>query len=163
MGSHYNSGTELESLQLPADVESHPAWLRLKDQLKWYDSKSICCRKRYKTIKIFQIIFALAIPVFNLWDLSWNKLGTSLLGAFIAFFEGLEHLNQYSSLWVSYRSTAEQLKHEKYLFLSSAGPYRNLQKINERLLILAERTEEHVSTEHAKWIREIQNTNKKEN
>jgi hypothetical protein len=48
---------------------------------------------------------------------------------------------------VQYRSTAEALKHEKYLFLSQAGPYTG----PERLRVLAERVEGLVSQEHAKW------------
>lgn len=62
-------------------------------------------------------------------------------------------MNQYSILWVTYRATAERLKHEKFLFLSAAGPYKGLAE-PERLITLAERVEEHVSTEHANWINE---------
>ncbi|WP_419626541.1 DUF4231 domain-containing protein [Thiolapillus sp.] len=62
-------------------------------------------------------------------------------------------VNQYSTLWVTYRATAERLKHEKYLFLSVAGPYKELTE-SERLIVLAERIEEHVSTEHANWSNE---------
>jgi len=49
-----------------------------------------------------------------------------------------------------YRSTAERLKHEKYLFLSAAGPYKGLSE-TDRLIALAERVEELVSAEHANW------------
>src|SRR3712207_9488676 len=52
-----------------------------------------------------------------------------------------------SDLWVLYRSTAEALKHEKFLFLSCAGPYATA----DRLRVLAERVEGLVSQEHAKW------------
>ena len=52
---------------------------------------------------------------------------------------------------MAYRSTAERLKHERFLFLSAAGPYRNRDE-PERLILLAERIEEQISTEHAKWI-----------
>jgi hypothetical protein len=62
-------------------------------------------------------------------------------------------MNQYSTLWVTYRATAERLKHEKFLFLSGAGPYKG-QPEPERLIALAERVEEHVSTEHANWFNE---------
>jgi hypothetical protein len=40
-----------------------------------------------------------------------------------------------------------------YLFLSSAGPYRGFSE-EDRLVQLAERVEEHVSTEHANWFNE---------
>ena len=52
-----------------------------------------------------------------------------------------------------YRATAERLKHEKFLFLSAAGPYRGL-IVPDALILLAERVEEHVSTEHANWFNE---------
>jgi hypothetical protein len=77
----------------------------------------------------------------------------ALSGTVIALLETVQQMNQYSTLWVTYRATAERLKHEKYLFLSTAGPYRGLPE-PERLIQLAERVEEHVSTEHANWFNE---------
>ena len=59
----------------------------------------------------------------------------------------------YNDLWTTYRATAEQLKHEKFLFLARSGPYRTLRE-EEALRLLAERVEERVSTEHAKWVSE---------
>jgi hypothetical protein len=61
-------------------------------------------------------------------------------GVAIALIEAIQQINQYSTLWVTYRSTAERLKHEKYLFLSAAGPYRELTD-SEMLVQLAERVE----------------------
>ena len=60
-------------------------------------------------------------------------------------------MNQYSSLWFTYRATAEKLKHEKALFLEKAGHYKELDDV-EILNLLAERVEETVSTENAKWV-----------
>jgi uncharacterized protein DUF4231 len=62
--------------------------------------------------------------------------------------EGLQQLNQYQANWISYRSTSEALKHEKFLFLATAGPYAVA--LDPRVL-LAERVESLVSQEHAKW------------
>lgn len=135
------------------DIENQPAWLRLKDQLIWYDTKSIHCQKWYKRLKFLQIALAVAIPVMSHMDPFVAKWFTSVAGALIAILEGVQHMNQYSTLWVTYRSTAEHLKHEKYLFLSAAGPYKGLAE-SERLVTLAERVEEHVSTEHANWFNE---------
>ena len=83
----------------------------------------------------------------------YSKWATAIAGSVIALLEAVKHMNQYSTLWVTYRSTAERLKHEKYLFLSAAGPYRDMQE-SDRLVQLAERVEEHVSTEHANWFNE---------
>lgn len=45
------------------------------------------------------------------------------LAAAIVVFEGAQHLYQLQEDWISYRSTAEALKHERYLYLARAGPY----------------------------------------
>jgi hypothetical protein len=64
--------------------------------------------------------------------------------------EGLQQLNQFGPQWLEYRATAERLKHEKFLFLSQSGDYRDLEPA-EALRLLAERVEENVSQEHARW------------
>ncbi|WP_419631556.1 DUF4231 domain-containing protein, partial [Thiolapillus sp.] len=109
--------------------------------------------KWYKRLKFTQISLAVLIPILSHLDPVYAKWTTSVAGALIAVLEGGQHMNQYSTLWVTYRATAERLKHEKYLFLSAAGPYKELAE-SERLIVLAERVEEHVSTEHANWFNE---------
>jgi Protein of unknown function (DUF4231) len=56
--------------------------------------------------------------------------------------------DQYHQNWITYRSTAEALKHEKYLFLSMAGSYAASENAKA---LLAERVESLVSLEHARW------------
>lgn len=141
------------SESIPENISEHPAWGRLMNQLAWYDNKSKHAQKWYKALKYIQITLAGIIPLMVLADLPFTKWLSALAGASIALIEAVQQLNQYSVLWVSYRSTAEHLKHEKYLFLSSAGPYRELQD-SVKLIYLAERVEEHVSTEHANWFNE---------
>jgi hypothetical protein len=138
---------------VPEWAATHPAWIRLADQLGWYDCTSTHCQKRYKGLKFVQITLAVSIPLLSHLDPMYAKWATSLAGALIAVLEGVQHMNQYSTLWVVYRSTAEHLKHEKFLFLSAAGPYKG-QEQTERLITLSERVEEHVSTEHANWFNE---------
>ncbi len=138
---------------IPEEVRQHPAWFRLNDQLEWYDRKSGSKQRWYKTIKTAQLIMAGSIPVFSLIGVSSVRLITAVLGASVALLEGVQQLGQYHDLWINYRSTAEHLKHEKYLFLAGSGPYRALET-KEALKLLAERTEERVSTEHARWVDE---------
>ena len=133
--------------------EKHPAWLRLNDQLDWYDKKSGDNQKRYKQIKVAQLVLAGSIPVFALVGDTWGRWVTAILGASVAILEGLQQLGQYNNLWVSYRATAEQLKHEKFVFLAKSGPYRDIEE-EEALKRLAERVEGQVSTEHANWVSE---------
>ena len=133
--------------------QAHPAWKRLEDQLQWYDNKSTHCHRWYKWTRLTQICLAVAVPVLSHLDPIYAKWLTALAGGLIAVLEGVQHLHQYSLLWITYRATTERLKSEKFLFLSGAGPYRG-QSAMQRLIILAERVEEHVSTEHTNWFRE---------
>ena len=70
-----------------------------------------------------------------------------VLGAVIVVLEGAQHLYQYQEHWITYRSTAEALKHERYLYLAQAGPYAG----DDRHSQLAERLEGLISQEHANW------------
>ena len=142
------------AVPVPDYAASHPAWLRLVDQLDWYDRKSQLNQRTYKRLKLIQLVLAILIPLASLVPDPVARYGQAIAGAAIALIEGLQQMNQYATLWVSYRATAERLKHEMFLFLSAAGPYRGLEE-QARLVQLAERVEEHVSSEHANWIKEI--------
>jgi hypothetical protein len=133
-----------------------PAWVRLQDQIGWYDRKSQVNQSRFKLLKICQIVTAAAIPVAaGVSAPSWLVGGA---GALIVVLEGLQQLEQYQQNWTSYRSTCEQLKHEQYLFLSKAGPYATAPDPDT---LLAERVESLVSQEHAAWTANREEANKK--
>lgn len=149
----FNKIVNETSIKPPEWAENQPAWLRLEDQLNWYDRKSKYAQRWYKLLKFIQVVLAISIPVVSHIVDGMGKWLASIAGGLIAIIEAIHHMNQYSTLWITYRSTAERLKHEKFLFLSAAGPYRELAE-TERLIALAERVEEHVSTEHANWFNE---------
>ncbi len=118
----------------------------LQDQIEWYDGKSGRNQKAFKFLKICTISAAALIPVFaKIEQMSWITVG---LGVLIVILEGLQQLNQYHSNWISYRSTCEALKHEKFLYLGKAGMYA---AAADPHALLAERIESLVSQEHAKW------------
>jgi len=127
--------------------EESPAWARLQEQIAWYDGKSQTNQRWFKGLKVCQIVTAAAIPVAaGLSATSWLVGGA---GALIVVLEGLQQLQQYQQNWTTYRSTCEQLKHEKFLFLARGGPYGS--DPNPEAL-LAERIESLVSQEHAAWV-----------
>ncbi|MBC2732463.1 DUF4231 domain-containing protein [Thiobacillus sp.] len=153
MASTDKNTTTEPGINVPDFAAAQPAWLRLEDQMQWYDNKSLHSQRWYKWLKLAQVALAVLIPVMSLLPADLAKWATAISGIAIALLEAVQQMNQYSTLWVTYRATAERLKHEKYLFLSAAGPYRGLPE-PERLIQLAERVEEHVSTEHANWFNE---------
>jgi len=119
---------------------------RLEEQLNWYDSKSSYNQRMFKWLRSATIVMSVSIPLTaGFVKQAWV---TGALGALIALCEGLQQLNQYHHNWLTYRSTAEALKHEKYLFLAMAAHYAVADDPNR---LLAERVESLVSQEHAKW------------
>jgi len=114
-----------------------------------------------KRIKITEITAAALIPFFSalhLQSVPWEGWITVGLGLMVTVLEGLLHLNQYQQNWISYRSTCEALRHEKYLYLGKAGPYASAQDPHS---LLAEKVESLVSQEHAKWPSVQQQESKK--
>ncbi len=136
--------------QAVADGSAHAAasstLARLEDQIGWYDRKSSHNQRWFKVLKICQLVLAAAIPVAAGESAPAWLVGGA--GALIVVLEGVQQLQQYQQNWTSYRSTGEQLKHEKFLFLARAGPYATDHPEQQ----LAERIESLVSQEHAAWV-----------
>ena len=129
---------------VPAEVED-PTWERLEDQLGWYSRKSGESQRLYKWLKLLEIAVAATLPVVAaVHSPVWVTGG---LAAVIVVLEGAQQVYQFQEHWITYRSTAEALKHERYLYLAQAGPYAG----DDRHSQLAERLEGLISQEHAKW------------
>lgn len=130
----------------PTEAES-PAWQRLENQISWYGRKSAHNQRQFKALKVGQIVVAALVPVLAAiagaprWSLG-------ALGAVVVILEGFQQLFQYQQNWITYRSTCEALKHEKFLYLADAGPYAHARR---KTALLAERVEGLVSQEHARW------------
>ncbi len=138
------AAAEASAVQL-ALASAGATWGRLEDQLNWYDNKSSRNQVAYRRLKLAELIIAAALPVVAGLDLGSVLLG--FLGMTVVVLAGAEHLFQFQSNWITYRSTAEALKHERYLYLAQAGPYG----AQDRNKVLAEKLEGLISQEHAKW------------
>jgi|SRR6516162_8582931 len=143
---------ELESRAMATQATNastvDPIMERLEDQIGWYDRKSLTNQRYFKRIKIVEILAAALIPF--LTAAKWPHMPwiTGGLGVLITILEAMLHLNQYQQNWITYRSTCESLKHEKYVYLGKAAPYA---ASPDPHALLAERIESLVSQEHAKW------------
>jgi uncharacterized protein DUF4231 len=120
---------------------------RLESQIGWYDRKSVQNHRWFTVVKTIQLTAAAAVPVVA--AIGVRAAVPAALGAAVVVLEGLQQLNQYQQNWTAYRSTAEALKHEKYLFLALAGPYAGASSPGP---LLADRIEGLISQEHAKWV-----------
>src|SRR5258705_12094953 len=94
---------------------------RLDGQIDWYDKKSKCAQCWFKSLKFMEIAAAAAIPLVVVFKLP--PAVSAVLGSLVVGIEGVQHVNQYQHNWITYRSTCEYLRHEKYLYQAKAGPY----------------------------------------
>ncbi len=122
---------------------------RLQDQLDWYSAKSSQNKNWFRGLKMVTIISAALIPVLVTSGVPHGSQVSAALGVLIAVIEGLQQLNQYHGNWISYRATAEALKHEQFLYLAKAGPYISAEHPQS---MLAERIESLISQEEGKWV-----------
>jgi Protein of unknown function (DUF4231) len=123
---------------------------RLEPEIDWYDSKSKGNKRGYYLLRIIEIFCAIAIPFLTgyLTDSSLNlRTVVGILGVVIALIAGLLGLFQLQENWISYRTTCETLRHEKYLFLTRSKPY----DANEADPLFVERCEMLISKENTDW------------
>lgn len=101
---------------------------RVEDQINWLDGKAGYNQTRFKRLRMVQLLCSASIPFLAAIG-TRDSIGLSfewivgILGVIITVVEGMQALYKYQELWLQYRSTAEALKREKMLFLTSSGRY----------------------------------------
>ncbi len=146
---------------------------RLEEQIEYYEKKSATSQRGYKRIKLIEIIAAALIPflaALQIPSISPNiassaifqlrqfvGIVTALLGVVITVLEGVLQLYQFHQRWITYRSTAEAMKHEKFIYLAKGGPYATAAN---PYALLAERIEALGSQENSKWASLMQQEQK---
>lgn len=130
--------------------EYHEIPERLDDQIAWYSRSSQRHRRAYYVLKTITIASAGAIPVVAAANA--DAVVMAMLGSLVLAVESVQQLLQNQQHWTAYRLTAEDLKRERSLFLSRAGPYRTAKDAHA---LLVERMEGRVAAETGGW-RQIQ-------
>lgn len=128
---------------------------RVVDQIKWYDKGSLYNKKCFLSLKVTEILLAASIPFLAAYIPSSDsclKIIVGILGIIIAVIAGIITLIKFQENWIEYRTVAESLKLEKFLFLAKAGPYKNVQ---EPYPLFVERFESLISTSTKKWVNYI--------
>ena len=105
----------------PEQPVGDPTWARLEDQIAWYDGKSQAAQAWYKWARVVELVVAAAVP--PLAALRAPAVLVSVVASVVVVLVGLQHVFQWNENWIAYRSTCEELRHERYLFLAGAGPY----------------------------------------
>jgi hypothetical protein len=99
---------------------------RLDEQIGWYSTRSRSNQVWFKVLRLVEIGFASASP-FLVSQITAEtpalKIIVGSLGVCVAVIAGIVSLYRFQENWIEYRSTAESLKHEKFLFLTNSPPY----------------------------------------
>ena len=129
--------------------------LRVKDQIDWYDRKSGWHKKWFMRLKIAETVLALTIPFMTAY-ITTETVGLKIIVGFIAIvvaaITNFVTLCKFQENWIEYRTVAESLKHENFLYITKSGPYKNGDAFSE----FVERIESYISKENTKWASYIQ-------
>lgn len=123
---------------------------RLEPEIEWYDTKSGTNKKWNTIFKFVEICCAAVIPWLAGYAKDgheWVSIVIGALGVAVAICAGISAVLKFQEQWIKYRTTAESLKKEKYLFQTKVEPYN----VDDPLSVLVQRVETLVSQENTNW------------
>jgi hypothetical protein len=133
---------------------------RVDNQIEWYDQKSASNKKWFQTLIVIELILAAMLPFlsgFNNSDFRAFDLAIGIIGIAIVILNGLLSHFKFKDHWNEYRTTAEQLKHEKFLFLTKTDMYSGDDPFPE----FVAKIELLISKENSSWSRIIKSDENK--
>jgi hypothetical protein len=121
---------------------------RVDPQIDWYNEKSLRNKKMFLISRITEIVLAASIPIISLSNTdAISRIIIAIIGGVIAGIMAIIGLFQFQENWISYRTTCEALRHEKYIFLVNEGKNYN----EEQILSFVGKMESIISSENIQW------------
>jgi hypothetical protein len=106
--------------------------LRWLDQVTWMESKAGKAQRLYYALRLVTIVGAVVVPALvaasslDGWPGDAAQIATWIVSLVVAVSAAVEGFFQFGQRWRNYRSTAERLKTEGWLYLQLAGPYASV-------------------------------------
>jgi Protein of unknown function (DUF4231) len=103
--------------------------LRWLDQVIWMEAKASKSQRFYYRLRLTTIVGAVVVPALvalntlDGWPGDAAQIGSWIVSLVVAVSAAVEGFFQFGQRWRNYRSTAERLKTEGWLYLELAGPY----------------------------------------
>jgi len=123
---------------------------RYYDQIEWYSEKARFNKRWYQIIQLLTIIVSALIPAIVCFGGESFEWIPAVLSIFIAILTGALNLFKFQENWANYRTTAENLKKEKWYFDARVGEYAY---VEDPKALFVERVESLISKEHSDWLR----------
>lgn len=96
-------------------------WQELTAHFKWYSKAATRTRVGYQSLKMTALVAGAIVTV--LAAASAPPILTASLAGLVVVTEGTQQLFQLHRNWLSYRSTAETLRHHAFLYVADVMPY----------------------------------------
>jgi len=124
---------------------------RYIDQMNYYDAAAKRNQNRYKQFQWTLIILSAVTPILAALIQRWPdlQLFVVVISAIVAILTAGLKTFQYQELWVTYRTTMEQLRPEYHYYSFGVGPYAD-DKIDKEMLFVS-RVEAILDKEHVSW------------
>jgi hypothetical protein len=121
---------------------------RVQDQIVWHDRRSAFNKRWFISLRTVEIASAASVPFLSgLTGNPWISRTVGVIGIIITVCAGITNLCQFQKRWIEYRTTAESLKKEKFLFATRTEPYNG----DDAFSIFVQRVENLVSKEVGVW------------
>ena len=127
---------------------------RVDDQIIWYDKKSKYYKKLFTWTYFLDVSLSASIPLLTLFS-NFNtsvKYLIAIIATVITILSAVSATFKLRKNWIEYRTTAETLKHEKYLYLTKTTPYDSEKSFD----VFVQNIESLISTENTNWAYYIQ-------
>jgi hypothetical protein len=136
--------------------------LRWLEQLAWMESKAGKAQWFYYRLRLVTIVGAVVVPALvalntlDGWPGGAAQIGTWIVSLVVAVSAAVEGFFQFGQRWRNYRSTAERLKTEGWLYLQLAGPYADVDGSHaDTYRAFASRVEELIQNDVDVYITEV--------
>lgn len=122
---------------------------RLENQIRWYSDNSKLNKRWYQSLKTSEIVLAAITPFIVALVDNDNSLKfiAGAMSIIIAILAGLLTAFKFHEKWIQYRTTCENLRHEKFLFATKSGIYAT----DNNFSVFVERVEFIISKENSDW------------
>ena len=141
----------------PIDAEAY-IQDRVEQYQKWYDKKAASCKSRYLQMRAFSVVGGGMVPVlinvgsqYRLFGAPIVQIVVTIISLMVVICVSMESVFHYREQWKNYRSTEQLLGHERFLFQSRVGRYRNLSD-PEAFSLFVERVEEAIAIENSSTL-----------
>jgi len=152
MDSSYTESIRKEAMDADTYLKE-----RVEDQIVWYDRRSAFNKRWFISLRAVEIAAAATVPFLSGFTGNrWIGVTVGIIGIIITLCAGVTHLCQFQERWIEYRTTAEALKKEKFLFVTKTEPYDG----DDAFPILVQRMETLVSKENVTWAQYLMKPDK---